>query len=315
MPQAKDGFPTSDQKFLSSLPTQHWAYQVTPAGVERSWYRGVRVAVYGYATPKSDSTGSGAVICSYSIDGDLIATTSLTLSPVSNASSGLLLQSEQLELNSHVLSISVISPGSGTYYLDWFEYNNTLAEGSSPEGSSTDSTISSGPDPTSDSGSPMSTDPGDDVPGSPRRSSAGAIAGGTVGGLVLLVVAVLLAFWLGRRQRRLVGLTGREKVYISDNAAPVYIRSGDPAVAIMMPSIHASAFASSALPHPSTPSPVEEQPASDQVHVGSAAEPTLTTHPALEPPSNTLATEASHLLVTLWHPSPTCSIPSHVPER
>ncbi|KAI0653678.1 hypothetical protein C8Q70DRAFT_1059096 [Cubamyces menziesii] len=165
-----------------------------PGGSVEFHFKGTQIAVFG--TIITIPAGLPAPVSWYSVNGNDF--TKYAPPNVSVTHNGVnFYTSPELPLDNHVLTINVTTATSQSdYWLDWIEYNVTAR--SAPQTTTTSGTSTGGSTPTDSVGTktPVSTDRSKSTP-------IGAIAGGVIGGVVLILAAIL-AFVFWQRRKRIV---------------------------------------------------------------------------------------------------------------
>ena len=180
---------------------------------------GTRVAVYGY---ESYQVSEVQLWSSYTINGMNNVT---HVSGTKQSSDTVYYQSDEMPFGEYTLFIYVgHAEDDAGYYLDWIEYNTTstdIASSTQTSASSTTSTQTSSTQSAADAtGSLGSTNTHHGAP------PIGAIAGGVVGGLILLLGALFVVY-LWRRRRASMG----DHIY----GDPMTIGKGQGASSIVVP--------------------------------------------------------------------------------
>ncbi|KAH9848256.1 hypothetical protein C2E23DRAFT_889287 [Lenzites betulinus] len=178
----------------------------SPGGNVEFHFKGTQIAVFGSVIPFAANLPPA--VSWYSVNGADF--TKYTAPNVSDTANGVnFYTSPALPLAEHVLTINVTTANEGSdYYLDWIEYNVSARDGgaSSVSSGSQSSTALPGSSAsaaeTSSSSAPPTSAPAENAVRT-KAAPVGAIAGGVVGGVVLILCAVLaLLAW--RRRKRLI---------------------------------------------------------------------------------------------------------------
>ncbi|KAF8962593.1 hypothetical protein BDZ97DRAFT_1824447 [Flammula alnicola] len=203
-----DGFPVGNTTQRS----------VTPGDTMTFRFSGTSVAIYGIFS----WTNLGIISATYTLDGNVqsqsypvTASSPQHVSADAEASNFLFFSVDNIAAGNHTLVMNITEVENQTFILDYITYTpafSTLATmpnltgiSTPTPGSSTTTTRSTATTLAQTASQQTASQGSQQEVATKKTTPVGAITGGVVGGLALLIFAILLLFWL--RKRRAKGLT------------------------------------------------------------------------------------------------------------